>query len=822
MAKAQSPSQVTVGAKLDKLRSAYRKNLALYKTEMENVWAEVPQDARQLYALTAIAHRLSGSGKAFGFADVSLAAKECELACQNSSTFTASDLVSALQIPVENLLATLEKHADFDTGIRAETVTDEASPPGAHLPNKILLLDDDADFSAQLCAKLTDVGFHVYHQTEIDRFEESIASFAPDLLLVDMDFYGERVAGAKQVASWQRGDTAPLPIIFISGFDHFDVRLAAARAGGNHFLRKPLNIGKLIALLNAELNLAPSEPYRVLIVDDDEDLLRLYGSVLTTAGYSVWTAMNAEQALMLLEQAEPELILIDVYMPACDGIELGKIIRQHEEFATIPMLFMSAAADTDIKLACARLVNDEFINKPVETWRLLMVVKSRVAKGRMLRTRADALIASETREAQDALTGLPKVSSVRAIIDERIAQAANVPELAILRIDIRDFHTVNNLYGYFFGDEVLQRLAWEFTQCLQEGDVLCRESADQFVLLRTQHADRNSVSQLLRDLREAVESANVAEKHVGLALSVDIGIALSDSATTSANQLLDAADAALFVARKSPVADVCFYGETIVEAMKNRIAKVQAIKSGLEKGEFVVAYQPIVDVKDGVVVGFEALARWRMNDNKLIGPYEFIPLLEQEGLISELTIQVLTQSLAQFAAWQKQFSSLFISLNLSAQDIQKPIFIKVLKSLLSEYRLNPGSVVLEITESQLLSDWQQANIVLRSLRTLGVQLAIDDFGTGYSSLSYLQRINADKLKIDRSFIQHWSNTADARLLSSMIQLGQTMGMSVIAEGVETPSELAFLQTIACDQYQGYFKAMPLLADAVQEQAWFKN
>ncbi|MCH4813598.1 EAL domain-containing protein, partial [Vreelandella neptunia] len=173
------------------------------------------------------------------------------------------------------------------------------------------------------------------------------------------------------------------------------------------------------------------------------------------------------------------------------------------------------------------------------------------------------------------------------------------------------------------------------------------------------------------------------------------------------------------------------------------------------------------------------------------------------------------QTLSNFACWQRKHPHLFLSLNLSAQDIQEPIFLDHLESLLAYHCLNPNNIVLEITESELLFDWQQARNLLRQLKDLGVRLAIDDFGTGYSSLSYLQRIDADKLKIDRSFIHHWSQTGDARLLQTMVQLGKTMNMRVIAEGVEKTEELEFLQQLDCDQYQGFLAAKPMLAEEIE-------
>jgi len=810
----------SVSQKMDSLRNVYKAHLGVYKTELENIWLAIRKDPRQLENLISIAHRLSGSGKAYGFTELSLLAKELEEASNTAVNLSQPELRAALAEPLHALLTVLDRDSLTNTNntLHPTSGVDNSLIDTSEAVN-LLLIDDDRDFSAQISEILLHRGYTIHYQEDINQLEEAVAKYEPLALIVDMDFYGHRFAGANQVSLWRQKDGAPLPVIFISGFDSFDVRLAAVRAAGNHFLRKPLDVSKLISLLQSELNLAPSEPYRVMLVDDDRDLLSLYGTVLSNAGYSVSTATCAEDAITMIELEQPELILIDVYMPNCSGIELGRIIRQHEEFATIPLLFMSAAGDTDIQLACARLTSDEFINKPIEPWRLLMVIKSRVRRGRLLRAKAGSLTLSQASISQDTLTGLPKFVKIRSILDDMLQKRNPNKLIAVLKIDLRSFHTINNLYGYYFGDQVLQRFAWELTQCLNTEDILCRESADEFLLLTSDHDSEASINQCITSLNIAVDKTNDAERHANIALSADVGIAFVSNETKNADELLDQADTALFNAKKSPTADICYYKPWMKDEERNHFVLAQSIKKGLEAEQFIPVYQPIFSVSTGKLVGFEALARWQHPDKKVLGPGDFIPLMEEQGLISQLTELMLNQSLSQLSCWQRKQPDLFMSVNLSAQDIQKPLFLSHLKYLIAHHRLTPDSIILEITESLLLSDWQHANFVLNALKEIGVRLALDDFGTGYSSLSYLQRINAAKLKIDRSFIEQWTQTGDTRLLHSMVQLGQTMNMSVIAEGVEHTQELNFLNQIGCDQYQGFLTAKPMFAEELERNLW---
>lgn len=810
----------SVSQKMDNLRKVYKAHMGVYKTELENIWLAIRKDPKQLDSLISIAHRLSGSGKAYGFTELSLLAKALEDASKATLNCSQSELRAALTDPLHALLAVLDRDSltHTNTTLQATTNADHDFIDTNGTIN-LLLIDDDPDFSAQISELLFHRGYTVHYQEDINHLEDAVAKYEPLALIVDMDFYGHRFAGANQVGLWRQKDGAPLPVIFISAFDSFDVRLAAVRASGNHFLRKPLDVSKLLSLLQSELNLAPSEPYRVMLVDDDQDLLSLYGAVLSNAGYRVSMANCAEDALTRLELEQPELILIDVYMPNCSGIELGRIIRQHEEFATIPLLFMSAAGDTDTQLACARLTSDEFINKPIEPWRLLMVIKSRVRRGRLLRAKAGSLTLSQASVSQDTLTGLPKFTKIRTILDSMLQKRDSKKLIGVLKIDLRSFHTINNLYGYYFGDQVLQRFAWELTQSLNSEDIVCRVSADEFLLLTSDHDSEASINQCIASLNLALEKTNEAEKHACLALSADVGIAFASNETRNADELLDQADTALFNAKKSPKADICYYMPWMKDEEMNHFVLAQSVKNGLDAGEFIPAYQPIFSVSTGKLMGFEALARWKHPDNKVLGPGDFIPFMEEQGLVSQLTELILSQSLSQLSCWQRKQPELFMSVNLSALDIQKPLFLSHLQYLIAHHRLTPDRIILEITESLLLSDWQHANVVLSSLKAIGVRLALDDFGTGYSSLSYLQRINAAKLKIDRSFIQQATQTGDARLLQSIVQLGKTMNMVVIAEGVEQTEELNFLNNIGCDQYQGFLTAKPMFAEELERDLW---
>lgn len=804
--------------KLDKLRIQYQAHLADYHDRLNALWLNATADKGKTEEIRLIAHKLAGSGQAYGFRELSQVAKEFESVLDASNNFSKKELRLALTEPFNELLGVLkhclEKQTPVPFSEQSLVTPNDTEQAGIN----VLIFDDDEHFSAKLTQTLANYGYQATIETDITKLETTIREHEPLALLVDMNFYGQRFAGANQVRLWRQKDGAPLPVIFISQHDSFDLRLAAVRAGGNHFLTKPLDVQKLIALLRSELNLAPAEPYRVMIVDDDRYLLDLYDSILTDAGYSVSTGTSAEAALSLLDQSQPELILVDVNMPNCDGIELGRIIRQHEEFASIPLLFISASNDTDIELACARLTNDDFIHKPIEPWRLLMMVKSRVVKGRQLRTGVSNLTSSNADIAPDSLTGLGRLVHLKSAIDKTLKSSTD-NTIALLKIDIRNFHTINNLHGQHFGDQVLQQVAWQLTQYLQPNSQLCREHNDEFMLFTADFTSQQALELYLTKLVGAINEISLISSHGPATLSVDAGVALATGKTVNAVELIDKADMALFKAKRLSGPKVVYFDQSVREEQKYRFNLEQNIKKALDKDEFIAVYQPIICVKTGALFGFEALARWDHPEQGLLTPNEFIPPMEEYGIISDLTASIIKQVTRQLSVWQSSHPDLYISFNLSALDIQQPKFLKVLDSQVEACNLDAKNLTLEITESLLLSDWQKIGPMLDALSESGFSLALDDFGTGYSSLSYLYRINADKLKIDRSFLQYWSETGDARLLNIIVKLGHLMHMQVIAEGIEQQEELDFLRRIGCDQYQGFLSARPMLAEQVVKAGW---
>ncbi|RTE86580.1 MULTISPECIES: EAL domain-containing protein [Gammaproteobacteria] len=799
--------------KLEELRSDYLRSLVGYVNELEVLKEDFTKTKVSLDHLIWICHRLSGSGQAYGFSKLSILAKETETKARNLEIGPAFTEQNSILISLESLIS------ECNTILSNDEVHAPYLPTPPHKYHQqgrkvnLLLIDDDPEFSVYLSEQLQDQGYEVHYLANIHKLSDTVDTLAPLAVLVDMDFYGDQFAGSKAVSSWREKNGHPLPVIFISAYDTYKTRLSAVQAGGNYFLRKPIDLPKLLSILSREIEIAPLAAYRILIVDDDTDLLQLYRETLLEAGYQVYVAASALEALETIETVLPDLILLDVHMPDCSGIELGKLIHQHEDFSTVPLLFMSSYGNTDVELACARLSSDEFINKPIEPWRLLMTIKPRVERGRKV-LRSD-VHANKKEYEIDHLTALPKLDSLMALIPSLSSGSNDGGIVVLAKLDIRDFHTINNIYGPYIGDELLQRLTQDISEKVSDGDSLFRDSGDELYVLLAHYTSVELAQEQLKNIAHTVTKERVIQSHTVMPLSADIGAVVLDD-SLNADEIISRAEVALSSAKKELAPSIILFEDSMKAEEQIRFTLAQEIQKGLENQEFTAVYQPIVDVDENSLVGAEVLSRWNHPTKGMLPPSKFISFMEEKNLVPLLTDQMLERSLTQLKIWQKRIPDFVMSINLSTRDIETPRFIERLRKLIERHELQPNSILLEVTETSLLADWEQAQIVIAAIKKMGVQVALDDFGTGYSSLNYLNRIPADKLKIDRSFIQAWSKTRDARLVTAMVSLGKSLGMSVVAEGIESKEELAFMQEIGCDQYQGFVFAKPMTPEVFSE------
>lgn len=822
------------------LRQKYLAGLPERARQLQEAWNQYCQDSAAsggLDVLSTISHKLAGSGEVYGFASLSSLARQLELALKAPAD---RPLLEAALSALLTCLADCINSTPQSAGQPNASPVDEPSPPSravvisaAFEPRVIpashtgvatvVLADDDSDFGHDLVRVLQQQNFHVVWIEDIKALPAAVEQYKPLAAIVDMVFPEGRLAGAESILQLRGRSGPPLPVIFISACRDFDVRLASVRAGGSHFFTKPVRNDQLVKTLRALVGIETREPYRVLLVDDDVHLLDLYREVLQEAGFQVFSAPDAIAGMALLQAHDPELILLDLNMPGCSGLELGQIIRQHEEYASTPILFMSADSNSDVQMACVRLAGDEFITKPIEPWRLLMAVESRVKRSRMLRqhvhrTQDVMPLAAD----YDLLTALPGLRRLHQQLEHRLdLLKSGGAGFALMKLDLDDFHTINDVYGHDVGDQLIQRLAWVISHQLQQDDFLCRDSGDEFWIILAQNDNATNVVRIVESILTAVRQPfAIAEK--SLAVSASIGVAIAPQDGFSGEELLKNVDTALFHAKREVGGSYCFFAARMQEDILRQHTLEQALKIAIAQHQFVVHYQPIFAAHTRQLAGFEALVRWQHPQRGLLFPGEFMDVVENRGMSRALTRQVMEIALRQIKRWRSTGFEWFISINLAAADVQDSELVKEIEPLLSSLELDASAVWLELTESMLISDWTVGGDNLRRLSELGVQLAIDDFGTGYSSLSYLNKLPVNKLKIDRSFVSNWSHRQDDRLIRSIVNLGSNLGLDVVAEGVEQVEQLTFLEALGCQQFQGYLASKPMAPEAIESSFWFRQ
>jgi diguanylate cyclase (GGDEF)-like protein/PAS domain S-box-containing protein len=416
----------------------------------------------------------------------------------------------------------------------------------------------------------------------------------------------------------------------------------------------------------------------------------------------------------------------------------------------------------------------------------------------------------------DALTDLPN----RNLFLDRLQQALNRARwhqrlVAVMFLDLDRFKYINDTLGHNTGDQLLLQISKRLKNSVRDGDTIARFGGDEFALLLDDIQSDNDVSGLARKLLGTLEEAFRIGRHE-FYITASIGISLFPADGEDAETLLRNADVAMYRAKDLGKNNYQFYSDDMSARVFERLTLENHLRRALEKNEFVLHYQPQVDARSNRLTGVEALLRWQHPDMGLVPPANFIPLLEETGMIEEVGQWVLETACRQSRQWHDAgWAYLHMSVNLSSRQFNNSDFIDTLHDIILRTGINPEFLELELTESMLMRNASMTINALKSLNELGVRFAIDDFGTGYSSLSYLRRFPIDTIKIDRSFIHDvMENSDDAAITSAIIVMARSLALNVIAEGVETETQLKFLQARQCHYIQGYLFSRPRPAEEI--------
>lgn len=555
---------------------------------------------------------------------------------------------------------------------------------------------------------------------------------------------------------------------------------------------------------------------KILVIEDEEFVRENIIELLYSEGLQVFGAENGRIGIDLAQQQQPDLILCDVMMPELDGYGVLTTLRQDSILATIPFIFLTAKATKADFRQGMELGADDYLTKPFTRAELLGAIASRLKKQEAVQE----LHNSEIKQAKDrlnylahhdSLTKLPNRLSLQENFKKVQPQDNNYQEvLAVLFVGLDRFSKINDNLGQDFGDSLLQAVAIRLSACIDNQDTVARINADQFVIILAKRRHKQDTTDVAQSILKTISNTFViAEQEVFITASIGLAFYRRDS--KELQELLSYAKKAMLQAKQQGGNQYQFYTAIFHIGSVDLINLQTSLRHALEREEFVVYYQPQVDLKTGKISGAEALLRWHHPQRGIIEPDKFIPLAEESGLIIPIGEWVLHTACKQTKIWHDAgFRCLRVAVNLSGRQFEKIDLSHKIVQIVKEIGFHPQYIDLELTESMLVSNTDVAIRRLKTLKSLGVQIAVDDFGTGYSSLSYLQKFPFDILKIDRCFIRNITvNPHNTAITEAIIQIAKTLELKLIAEGVETEAELNFVYRHNCDVMQGYLFSKPL-------------
>jgi diguanylate cyclase (GGDEF)-like protein len=566
-----------------------------------------------------------------------------------------------------------------------------------------------------------------------------------------------------------------------------------------------------------------SPPIRVLLVEDDvadaRSVRRLLESTHEIA-FEIAEAVNVEDGLRRLRDEKFHAVMLDLSLEEGQGLEA--LARARIAAATVPIIAMAAEADEDLALRALRYGAQDYLVKGVSDARLVArTLRHAVERHRILTDLAAARQREHYLAMHDALTGL---SNRPAFLDHlrRVLTYAtrHGKSAAVLFLDLDRFKSVNDSLGHPVGDDLLKVVGERLTRCLRQTDLVARLGGDEFLIALPDVAREHDAARVARKVLLALgQPARIGEREYRI--SASIGVALFPRDGADVDVLIRNADTAMYHAKAAQGCGYSYYADGMNEVVAERLDLEHGLREAIEYQRFVLHYQVQVDAETGEAVGAEALLRWRDPRRGLIPPAIFVPMAEETGMIAAIGKWVIARACADAAAWRRP---LRVAVNVSSKQLVAPDFADDVARCLRESGLAPARLRIEITESSVLEQRGPTLATLQALRRLGCGVVIDDFGTGYAALTALKWLPADGLKIDRSFVSNLTTEpVDATIATGLVNIARDLGLEVIAEGVETAEQLAFLRRHGCRLVQGYLLGKPVPRDefvaALDEAPW---
>ncbi len=681
------------------------------------------------------------------------------------------------------------------------------------LINVLLLVEDDAGDARLLREMFNEQGSQntqLTHAESMCEAEQHLGKRVFDIILLDLGLPDAQGLGAVRRA---RAVAPRVPLVVLTGLDDESLAAQALQEGAQDYLVKgQIEARGLLRALRYAIERKNAEEALFLEKERAQVTLNCIGdAVICTdlAGNVTFLNLAAEKMTGWLWAEAAGRPMADIF----------RILDATSRQTNPNPMEMAVGLDRTVHLPlnCILIRRDGF-EIPIEDSVAPIHDREGKATGAVIvfrdvsAARAMALQMVHSAE-HDFLTGLPN----RTLVNDRVNQAISfasrhAKKVAVLFLDLDGFKHINDSLGHAIGDKLLQSITKRLVDCVRGSDTVSRQGGDEFVVLLSEVERSGDAAITARRMLQAVAEAHFIDQH-DLHVTTSIGVSVYPDDGLDAETLIKNADTAMYQAKENGRQSYQFFKP----AMNVRAVERQSIEEGLrralERHEFALHYQPKVNLKSGEITGAEALLRWTHPTRGLVPPIQFIPIAEDCGLILPIGNWVLREACKQARAWLDAGLPLAtMAVNISAMEFRDDRFLQGVFAILQETGLDPSALELELTESVLMKRAESAQSILKTLRARGVQIAVDDFGTGYSSLSYLRKFPIDALKIDQSFVRQITTAPDdTTIVTAIIAMGRSLKLRVVAEGVETLEELAFLQAQQCDEAQGYYFSRPVLA-----------
>lgn len=662
----------------------------------------------------------------------------------------------------------------------------------------------------------------------------------PDLILLDIRMPG--MDGYSVLAELKIDPaTADIPVIFVTALADAADEARGLALGVADYITKPVNPDLLHTRVRTQLELqryrrnpvlldvmahVPNGRTQSLLVVDDvpENIHELLEALKDT--YRIQVANTGARALEIVNgPSPPDLVLLDVMMPGMDGYEVCRRIKDTPAGNRIPVIFVTVVDAVSDKVRGFELGAADYITKPFDIDEVHARVRTHLELARLRRFLED-LVAQRTALLQvseekyrilaqrDSLTGLPNRALFAELLQHAVQHAErSATQFALLSLDLDNFKTINESLGHSRGDRLLVEVAKRLQGLMPESDTIARIGGDEFDIILERREGTPWVDLMAQRMIDALaEPIELDGQSIYVGMS--IGIALYPADGTDPETLQSHADAALHQAKAQGRGVLRFFSPELSSRARSRLTLEADLRQAIERQELVLHYQPQIDLQTGRIVGLEALVRWQHPVRGMVPPGEFIAFAEESGLVVRIGDWVLQEAARQISAWTAAgLAPPQVAVNVSAVQLSRGHLLEAVQHCLAASGIAPQQLELEITESFIMLDRDRSLQSLAELKALGVRLSIDDFGTGYSSLAYLQQLEVHKLKVDMSFVRDMTtNRGNASIVRAVVAMGHSLGLEVVAEGVETPDQAVHLRRLHCNAMQGYLVSRPLPAE----------